>query len=156
MLPRERLIARVRAVCAADSRLTAALTYGSFPAGAGDAHSDVEFWLFLAAAPPDARSWLDALGPIRHVVRNESGAHVVFFPGLVRGEFHLVRAAEIRSVAAWPARGVPVDRMLVLDRTGALRRALQSLPETARCWRRLAGDAAPDALVAELDAALTR
>ncbi|MDP9792322.1 lincosamide nucleotidyltransferase [Catenuloplanes nepalensis] len=128
VLPQERLIARVREVCAADSRLAAALTYGSFAAGAGDAHSDVEFWLFFAVPVPDARAWLGDLGPILHVVRNEFGAHVVFFPGLVRGEFHLATAAEIGSVATWPARGAPVDRMIVLDRTGALRRALESLP----------------------------
>jgi lincosamide nucleotidyltransferase len=32
-------------------------------------------------------------------------------------------------VRAWPARGAPVDRMIVLDRRGTLRSALQSLPE---------------------------
>ncbi|GAB7044326.1 MULTISPECIES: hypothetical protein [Catenuloplanes] len=102
MLPQERLIARVHEACAADPRLTAALTYGSFPAGAGDAHSDVEFWLFFAETPPDARSWLDALGPVAT-------------PAAIAGTWRHGR---------W-------------------------------CWHRLAADAVPDALFAELDAALT-
>ena len=43
VLVQERLIARVREVCAADDRLDAALMYGSFAAGEADAYSDVEF-----------------------------------------------------------------------------------------------------------------
>ncbi|MDR7277818.1 hypothetical protein [Catenuloplanes atrovinosus] len=129
MLIQERLIARVGELCRADPRLTAALTYGSFAAGRGDAHSDVEFWLFFEAAPPDPDGWLDGIGPRLHVVRNEFGAHVVIFPGLVRGEFHVATAADIPSVATWPARGAPASRMVVLDRTGELRRALDALPD---------------------------
>lgn len=129
MLPQEHLIARVRELCHADEQLVAALTYGSFPQGEGDAHSDVEFWLFFDHADePDPRGWLDRIGPIRHVVMNEFGSHVVFFPGLIRGEFHFATADDIASVAGWPARSAPVDRMIVLDRTGALRQALDMLP----------------------------
>ncbi|WP_157239896.1 nucleotidyltransferase domain-containing protein [Catenuloplanes japonicus] len=123
----ERLIARVRELCHADDRLTAALMYGSFAHGEADEHSDIEFWLFFAT-PPDPVRWLSRIGPLRHVLVNESGTHVVFFPGLIRGEFHLVTAAEIGSVATWPARGGPVADMVVLDRTGELRQALESLP----------------------------
>jgi len=132
MLPQEHLITRVRELCRADERLVAALTYGSFAHGEGDAHSDIEFWLFFdtdIAATLDKRAWLDDVGPIRYAVVNEFGSHVVFFPDLVRGEFHFATADDIASVAAWPARGAPTDQMIVLDRTGALRRILDSLPQ---------------------------
>jgi len=128
MLVQRRLIARVGQLCRADDRLVAALTYGSFAHGEADAHSDIEFWLFAGAAL-DERAWLDGVGTVRHVVVNEFGSHVAFFPDLVRGEFHFATADDIASVASWPARGAPAGRMIVLDRTGALRRALDSLPE---------------------------
>jgi lincosamide nucleotidyltransferase B/F len=131
VLPQERLIARVRELCRSDGRLVAALTYGSFAHGEADAHSDIEFWLFFdtaASATMDKRAWLNDVGAIRHVVVNESGSHVAFFPDLVRGEFHFARTEDIATVANWPARGAPTNQMLVLDRTGALRRALESLP----------------------------
>jgi lincosamide nucleotidyltransferase len=43
LLPQEQLIARVRALCHADERLDAAMMYGSFVYGEGDAYSDIEF-----------------------------------------------------------------------------------------------------------------
>jgi lincosamide nucleotidyltransferase len=135
VLPQEHLIERVRQLCQADSRLVAALTYGSFVHGEADAYSDIEFWLFFAtssAAMLDKRGWLADVGPVRHVVVNEFGSHVVFFPGLIRGEFHFATEDDVVSVAQWPARGAPAERMIVLDRTGALRRALESLPEQVR------------------------
>ncbi|MEV0272380.1 hypothetical protein AB0H43_26690 [Hamadaea sp. NPDC050747] len=135
MLIQERLIARVRELCHADERLVAALTYGSFAQGEADAHSDIEFWLFLrpeVAQTVDHRAWLDRIGLVRHVVVNEFGSHVVFFPNLIRGEFHFATAADIANVATWPARSAPTDQMIVLDRTAALRDALESLPDRPR------------------------
>ena len=132
MLVQERLIARVRDVCDTDGRLDAALMYGSFAAGEGDAYSDIEFWLFFLPqwhAEVDPRVWCAQIAPFTHLVRNEFGADVVFFPGLVRGEFHFASTDDIPTVRAWPARSSPVDRMIVLDRSGMLRPALQSLPE---------------------------
>ncbi|NUT02249.1 MAG: hypothetical protein HOV76_02130 [Hamadaea sp.] len=66
------------------------------------------------------------------MVVNEFGSHVVFFPNLIRGEFHFATAADIATVATWPARSAPTDQMIVLDRTGALRDALESLPDRPR------------------------
>ncbi|GGK75658.1 nucleotidyltransferase domain-containing protein [Mangrovihabitans endophyticus] len=131
VLAQERLIRRVGQMCRADQRLVAALTYGSFAQGEADAHSDIEFWLFIesrCAATLDRRAWLDDVGAIRFAVVNEFGAHVAFFPALIRGEFHFATAGDIASVGAWPARGAPAERMIILDRTGELRRALESLP----------------------------
>ncbi|HWS34718.1 MAG TPA: hypothetical protein VN408_18500 [Actinoplanes sp.] len=126
-----RLITAVEQLCRDDEQLTAALTYGSFPSGEADVHSDIEFWLFFASMP-DPHAWLRPIGPSLHVVVNEFGAHVVVFPGLIRGEFHFAPAADIASVAGWPARSAAVDRMIITDRTGELRRALDSLPSTPR------------------------
>ncbi len=123
----EQLIGRVRELCRSDERLTAALTYGSFVTGEADEHSDVEFWLFFDRSV-DPAAWLAEVGPLRHTVVNEFGTHVVFFPGLVRGEFHFTGRETIGEVALWPARSGPTDRMILVDRTGELRAALDALP----------------------------
>lgn len=131
MLPQQDLIDRVRALCAADDRLDAALTYGSFPQGRGDEHSDVEFWLFFApTAWPgvDPAAWCAEVAPLRHLVVNEFGTHVAFFGGLVRGEFHFALSTDIPSVGRWPARGASVDAMVLVDRGGRLRPVLESVP----------------------------
>ena len=126
MLPQERLIARVVELCRADTRFDAVLRYGSFAQGSGDEHSDIEFWLF-SEVEIDAAQWCARIAPITHHVRNEFGADVVFFHGLVRGEFHF--AKDVTEVGEWPARGAAVDDMVVVDRRGALRTALESVPE---------------------------
>jgi lincosamide nucleotidyltransferase len=134
VLIQERLIARVRELCEADERLDAALMYGSFASGEADAHSDVEFWLFFRPewhGRVDPRSWCARVAPVRHLVRNEFGTDVAFFSGLVRGEFHFASADDIRTVRDWPARGAAVDRMVVVDRRGALRPAIEAVPERA-------------------------
>lgn len=131
MLFQERLIARVREVCRADERLDGALMYGSFASGEADAYSDVEFWLFFKqqrSAEADPWTWCAQIAPVTHLVRNEFGTDVVFFPGLVRGEFHFATTDGIPLVRSWPARSAPPDRMIVLDRSGTLRPALESLP----------------------------
>ena len=138
MLPQEPLIARVRQLCAADRRLGAALMYGSFAQdetdGPGEAakckhadeHSDIEFWLFFDDDPGDPARWIAQVAPPIHVVVNEFGAHVAFFPGLIRGEFHFATAADVAEVRHWPARGGAVA---VLDRRGELVPVLRALPE---------------------------
>ncbi|MCF6472687.1 nucleotidyltransferase domain-containing protein [Nonomuraea sp. MG754425] len=132
MLAQERLITRVRDACHADPRLEAALMYGSFAQGEGDTHSDIEFWLFFTPegrAEVDPAAWCAQVAPLRHLVVNEFGTHVAFFPDLLRGEFHFATGADIAQVRAWPARGAPVERMLVLDRGGRLGEALAAVPE---------------------------
>jgi lincosamide nucleotidyltransferase len=134
VLVQERLIARVREVCAADDRLDAALMYGSFPAGEGDAYSDIEFWLFFEPrwrGQIDTRTWCLQVAPVLYLVRNEFGTDVAVFPGLVRGEFHFATTEDIQAVRTWPARGAGTDPMIVLDRGGRLRPALEALPEHA-------------------------
>jgi lincosamide nucleotidyltransferase B/F len=127
VLVQEELIARVRSRCAADRRLDAALEYGSFPQGYGDAYSDVEFWLFVASGgrpAMDPVAWIGAVARPMSVGVNEFGAHVAIFERLIRGEFHFATVDAIASVASWPVRGADVDRMIIVDRRGALHDAL--------------------------------
>jgi lincosamide nucleotidyltransferase len=128
VLVQEDLIARFRTACASDPALDAALTYGSFAQGVADAYSDIEFWFFFTELPASPPAWLAAVAPFDHVVVNEFGSHVVFFPGLIRGEFHFAAAADIASVKTWPARSAPAAEMVVVDRSGVLTAALTSLP----------------------------
>jgi lincosamide nucleotidyltransferase B/F len=132
VLIQQRLIDKVREACRADERLDAALMYGSFASGEADAHSDVEFWLFFLPqwqGQVDARQWCDQLGPVNHLVHNEFGTDVAFFAGLVRGEFHFATTDDIPTVRTWPVRGAATDQMIVLDRSGLLRPALDSLAD---------------------------
>jgi lincosamide nucleotidyltransferase len=119
LLERVRLIERVREVCRADNNLDAALMYGSFAAGTADEHSDIEFWLFFSDPPAQPRAWIEQISPVTHVVRNEFGADVAFFPGLIRGEFHFAGVADIASVRQWPG----ADIVLIVDRHGRLAQA---------------------------------
>jgi lincosamide nucleotidyltransferase len=134
--PQHALIDRVRARCAADDGLDAALMYGSFAKDESDEHSDIEFWLFhtpAARTALDPEAWCAALDPaVRAVLRNEFGAHVAFFPGLIRGEFHFATTADLPGLTAWPERGAPAERMIVLDRRGELARTLAALPARHR------------------------
>jgi len=129
------LIAAVRAAVAADPGIDAALMYGSFVKDEADAYSDVEFWLFHtpeARAATDPRAWIAALGhPVAYVLRNEFGSHVAFFDGLVRGEFHFATTAAYPEIATWPERPGPLGRVIMLDRSGRLRPALEALPARA-------------------------
>jgi lincosamide nucleotidyltransferase len=117
-------------MCAADPALDAALMYGSIAQGVGDEHSDIEFWLFFGSGQvPDGTAWCERIAPTLAVTVNEFGSHVVFFPGLIRGELHFATIGDIASVAAWPALGASTDDMIVVDRRGELRQVLDKLPD---------------------------
>jgi lincosamide nucleotidyltransferase B/F len=89
VLEQDRLIERVRQLCSDDTRLDAALMYGSFTQGQADVWSDIEFWLFFAddsLADVDPDSWCAAVGhprephpgrvPLRSRVRYRRGRRV--------------------------------------------------------------------------------
>jgi lincosamide nucleotidyltransferase len=128
MLEQHRLIARVTELCAADPGLDAALMYGSFAQGTADAFSDIEFWLFFTRVP-DPVTWIAQVAAPIAVVVNESGTHVAFFPGLIRGEFHFATAAQIATVGEWPGRS---GATAITDRRGELATVLDTLPENPR------------------------
>jgi lincosamide nucleotidyltransferase len=125
MLPQEAMIERVRALCQQDKRIDAAMLYGSFTYGEGDACSDIEFLLFFTDDTFDTldrRAWLEQIAPVELLYVNEFGITVVIFDNLVRGEFHFHRASEVSVGAAWP--GVitfpSLEAALLVDKSGAL------------------------------------
>ena len=133
-LAQDRLDRAFRSALDADQRIRAALTYGSRPAGSGDAWSDVEYWAFVddAALPGlDARSWIAAVVEPELLVHNEFGAWVAVYEDLVRLELHFWPASDVDVVRGWPGRGAPLERMVLLDRDGTLVPALAALPEHA-------------------------
>jgi lincosamide nucleotidyltransferase len=129
MLYQQELINQVRRLCLADKRLDAVLMYGSFAHGEGDRHSDIEFWLYFAPGNEEINplAWCSQIGPLTHIVVNEFGAHVVFFPGLVRGEFHFATSDDINALRSWPAQEISINQMVILDRRGALQEGLEAL-----------------------------
>lgn len=126
--PARRIVRRVGALCSADPRIRAALTYGSVPQGRDDEYADAEFWIFVDDPAFDAGAWIGEVAPATYTVLNEYDAVVAFFPGLLRGEFHVRPGAAVAEVAQWPARGADVEAMVLVDRTGELTRILAALP----------------------------
>ncbi len=115
-------------MCAADARIRAALTYGSVPQGRDDDYSDAEFWIFVDDPGFDTDAWIREVAPATYTVLNEYDAVVAFFPGLLRGEFHVRPAGAVAEVAQWPGRGADVAQMVLVDRTGELTSILAGLP----------------------------
>lgn len=135
-LPQHTMIRRVKQLCQADERLVAALMYGSFTQGEGDAFSDIEFYLFFRDGELDAldqAAWVSQVAPLAVFFAHEFGAKVAIFDNLVRGEFHFEPVADMKEVQAWPLRGeaLNINTMLLLDRTGALREHLETLRNAA-------------------------
>jgi lincosamide nucleotidyltransferase len=125
MLAQERLITRVRDRCRDDDHLDAAMMYGSFAYGEGDAYSDIEFLLFFddeAFPHIDRRAWLEQIAPVAHLYVNEHGITAVIFENLIRGEFHFHSVSEMGIAQAWP--GVltfpTLDATLIVDKSGRL------------------------------------
>jgi lincosamide nucleotidyltransferase len=132
VLLQERLIERVRAICRDDSRLNAAMMYGSFTSGEGDQFSDIEFLLFFedTAFPAlDRRAWLGQIAPVELLFVNEFGVTTAIFATLIRGEFHFHSVSEMTVAQAWP--GVvsfpSLDATLIVDKSGRLTPYLQPL-----------------------------
>ncbi len=126
--PARRIVRHVAAICAADPRIRAALTYGSVPQGRDDEFADAEFWIFVDDPAFDTEAWIREVAPASYTVLNEYDAVVAFFPGLLRGEFHVRPGDAVAEVGLWPARGADVAQMLLVDRTGELTAALAALP----------------------------
>ena len=130
MLQQTTLIQRVKDFCHADDRLDAAMMYGSFAYGEGDAFSDIEFVLFFHDAALDdlnQRAWLEQIAPVQFMFVNEHGITAVIFSApngdLIRGEFHFDPLSKLPMLAgAW--RGViafpTLESTLITDKSGAL------------------------------------
>ncbi len=132
MLVQEQMIERVRTLCRDDSRVNAAMMYGSFTRGEGDAFSDIEFLLFFENAAfesVDHRTWLEQIAPVELLFVNEFGVTTAIFDNLIRGEFHFHRVSEMTIAESW--RGVitfpTLESTLLVDKTGQLRPYLQPI-----------------------------
>jgi len=133
MLPQHHMIERVRALCHSDARLDAAMMYGSFTRGEGDAFSDIEFLLFFddeAFASVNPRAWLSQIAQVEMLYANEFGITTVIFENLIRGEFHFHCLADLPAVAApWPGLVTfpSLDATLIVDKSGRLAPLLEPI-----------------------------
>jgi lincosamide nucleotidyltransferase B/F len=130
--PQLDLISAVRSNCEQDEHLVAALMYGSFIRGEGDAYSDIEFVLYFQddlATVVDQRVWLEQVAPLELLVPDGKGNWVVIFENLVRGEFHFEPASKMSEIPSWKLYdwGPSIEAMLVIDRTGELTQHLACL-----------------------------
>jgi lincosamide nucleotidyltransferase len=126
------MIARLRALCRRDGRITGAVIYGSFALGEGDAYSDIDAALFVAddaLSTLDQQAWIAEIAPVALYFDDEFGHHTALFTNLVRGEFHFEPASGMARVAAWQGNAWFPDpaAALLVDRTGELARHLAPL-----------------------------
>lgn len=124
-MQQQAMIARVRALCQTDRRVSAAMMYGSFTYAEGDSYSDIEFLLFFeddAYKTLNQRAWLDQIAPVAALYTNDYGIQAVIFDNLVRGEFHFHRISDVTIGATW--KGVitfpTLDSTLIVDKAGRL------------------------------------
>jgi lincosamide nucleotidyltransferase len=125
MLPQEKIIERLTELCRADERLVAAMLYGSFGDGDGDAYSDVDVILYFEgeqAATIHQRAWVEQIMPVEIYYRNEYGNGAAVFENLVRAEFHFHPAARMSDLLQYrPIVGFRrPERAVLLDRSGEL------------------------------------
>lgn len=132
MIPQQVLLSRLCEVVAADDRLVAAMLYGSFALGEWDEFSDLDVMLFFkeAALPTiDHQAWVSQIAPVALYFVNEFGNGATIFENLVRAEFHFDPASRMAALAQWQGTVwfPSLDDVILLDRTGELRRQLQPL-----------------------------
>lgn len=136
MIKQLELIERVKAQCISDPKIIAAMMYGSFAKGSGDAYSDIEFVLYVAEeqlAFFDKRIWFRDVYPTLLIYENEFGVTNVIFEGLIRGEFHFCPSQQIQEVSSWKRTDwfPSLESTLIVDRTGELTRQLKELVGSA-------------------------
>jgi lincosamide nucleotidyltransferase B/F len=132
MLLQEAMIERLREVCRQDERLAAAVLYGSFTTGEGDAYSDVEAVLFFVDVRlphVDRQAWVGQIAPVQLFFRDEWGHYTAIFDNLVRGEFHFEPAAEMKKVETWAGSSVfpSAASCILADKTGELAQHIRPL-----------------------------
>ena len=132
MLPQVQLIDKLHELCQQDQRIIAATLYGSFAMGEGDAYSDVECVLFIEkdALPTfDKQGWVEQLAPTLAFFADDFGHYTAIFDTLLRGEFHFDPAENIATVSTWQGNAwfPSAEQAILLDRTGALHKAIQPL-----------------------------
>ncbi len=132
LLLQDAMIERVRDLCQEDEQLVAAMMYGSFTRGEGDAYSDIEFVLFFrddALLDVDQEAWVGRIAPVELYFTNEFGNGTAIFSNLIRVEFHFEKASDMQQVEGWATTDTFPNQAstLLLDRTGRLGEHLRPL-----------------------------
>jgi lincosamide nucleotidyltransferase len=141
--PQHRLLERIRSRAEASPEVVGLLVLGSLAAGVADEHSDLDLGLYVAddaIGGFDLRRWLDPIEPVAAIFEREHSS-TVLFRSLLRAEIHfgpISRADEWTTMAGLVAYP-DVEHVLLLDRTGTLRRRVG--PLVGSLPRRGAGDA---------------
>ncbi len=124
-LPQEEMLAVLRNLCQQDTRIEAAMLYGSFVYGEADEFSDLDVILYFAdeaLKDVDQRAWVAQIRPVELFYVNGFGSRVAIFDNLVRGEFHFDRVSNMHKLGdlhdeVWfPSP----EKVIVLDRHGSL------------------------------------
>ena len=130
MLSLDDLDARIRAALRTDARVSHALAYGSRTQYLNgerqdDSSSDLEYYAYLrpgAALSP--RPFLEQLTPLLLYVVNLFGTPNAVTPELHRVELHVVDAAQLADILAWPFLHADIAAMRIKDEDGQLARIL--------------------------------
>ena len=100
----EAMIARLRDLCLQDERVVAALLYGSFARGEGDAFSDIDAALFVvddALRTLNQQAWVQQIAPVALYFDDDFGHHTAIFTNFIRGEFHFEPASAMATIESW-------------------------------------------------------
>ena len=121
----KKMIDRFREACHEDARIIAALMFGSFAIGEGDAFSDIEFAVFIhddSFHKFEQRSWLNAVSPVAAYFPDDFGHYTALFENGIRGEFHFMRKSDIPIISTWQGYGwfPSLEAAVLLDRSGEL------------------------------------
>lgn len=131
-LPQIEMIQRLRQICQADSRLSAAMLYGSFATGEADRYSDIDCLLYFqedSLADLDQKAWLSQIALLELYYHNEFGNGVAIFTNLVRGEFHFDPAGKTKELASLAGKiSFPsLEAAILVDKSGQLAHHLRPL-----------------------------
>lgn len=126
------LLDRIRRRAEASPEIIGLLVFGSFATGTEDDYSDLDIGLYVADeafAGFDLRTWLAPVGDVA-AIHVDPYCSTVIFGDLVRAEIHLGPPAA--AMEAWPPLAGVIaypclDRIVLLDRTGVLRAAVEPL-----------------------------
>ncbi|RPI86510.1 MAG: Lnu(F)/Lnu(G) family lincosamide nucleotidyltransferase [Chloroflexi bacterium] len=136
MLEQILMIEKARENCRADSRIIAAIQYGSFVQGEGDEYSDIEFVLFIDDESIDSfdkKEWVEKINPAALFFADDIGHYTTIFQNLVRGEFHFIPVSHMEIVRTWKGNAwfPSLEKAILVDRHGELSKLLQPLTGSA-------------------------
>ena len=126
------LLDRIRRRAEASPEIVGLLLFGSFATGTEDDYSDLDLGLYVAdeaLAAFDLSTWLAPIADVA-AIHVDPSCSTVIFGDLIRAEIHLGPLAA--AIDSWPPlAGViaypSLDRIVLLDRTGALRTTVAPL-----------------------------